>query len=77
MLFYFKGGFENAKKNQLGTKSGFRLLFKLKGGFQNAEKIQGGTKNAFNFQGGLFHCHELFRGASKLNVFVLQHFSKN
>ena len=50
MLFYFKGGFENAKKNQGGTKSGFRLLFNLKGGFQNAGKNQGGTKNAFNFQ---------------------------
>ena len=65
------------KKIQGGTKSSFRLLFNLKGGFQNAGKNQGGTKNAFNFQGGLFHCHELFRGASKLNVFVLQHFSKN
>ena len=52
MLFYFKGGFENTKKNQGGTKSGFRLLFKLNGGFQNAEKIQGALKMLLIFKGG-------------------------
>ena len=78
MLFYFKGGFENAKKKIRGALKVVSDCFLiLRGAFKMPVKNQGGTKNAFNFQGGLFHCHELFRGASKLNDFVLQHFSKN
>ena len=65
------------KKNQGGTNVVSDCFLILRGAFIMPEKIQGGTKNAFNFQGGLFRCHELFRGASKLNDCILQHFSKN
>ena len=78
MLFYFKGGFENAKKNQGALKVVSDCFLILRGAFKMPEQIQGGgTKNAFNFQRGLFHCQKLLRGASKLNDWVLQHFSEN
>ena len=48
MLFYFKGGFENAKKIRGTLKVVSDCFLILRGAFKMPEKIQGGAKSAFN-----------------------------
>ena len=54
MLFYFKGGFENAKKNQGALKVVSDCFLILRGAFKMPEKIRGAQKMLLIFKGGSF-----------------------
>ena len=54
MLFYFKGGFENAKKNQGALKVVSDCFLILRGAFKMPKKFRGALKMLLIFKGGSF-----------------------